>query len=84
MMPRGQRPLLTELWHQLQSGEHRFTEAPVFETIVPTGERVLLEATVDLPVEDRDRVVVVLREVTQQVRRTASLERAWERFRLAF
>jgi diguanylate cyclase (GGDEF)-like protein/PAS domain S-box-containing protein len=84
MMPREQWPMLTELWQRVQGGFTEFQEPPVFESFMPDGRRVLLEATVDLPIQDLDRVVIVLREVTRQVRRAKTLEAARERFRLAF
>src|SRR5204862_269272 len=54
MMPQDQRARLADLWRQLQDGGPPFTEAPVFETDLPNGSRIMLEASVDLPVEDPD------------------------------
>jgi len=84
LMPREQWPMLTELWQRVQGGFTAFDEAPVFESFMPDGRRVLLEATVDLPVQDLDRVVIVLREVTREVDKAKSLAAARERFRMAF
>ncbi|MCU1504963.1 MAG: hypothetical protein JWM12_4317, partial [Ilumatobacteraceae bacterium] len=84
MMPREQWSHLAALWSRLQEGGPRFAEPPVFETFLPNGERILLEATTDLPIVDSDRVLIVLREVTEQVRRAEGLEAARERFRMAF
>ncbi|MEO5724537.1 MAG: EAL domain-containing protein [Ilumatobacteraceae bacterium] len=82
VLPRKLWPSMATMWEQVQRGE--IDVEPVFPTTLPDGREVLLEAAVDLPLHNPDRVVMVLRDVTGRIRQAESLGRARERFRLAF
>ena len=76
------RPMLLSLWRAM-----RDNSAPQIATLTfvrADGTEVLLEGAANLPVRDPDRVVIVLRDVTQRAAEARRLERARERFRLAF
>jgi diguanylate cyclase (GGDEF)-like protein/PAS domain S-box-containing protein len=76
------RPLMLELWRKLHAGEP--VPNPTFTFDLPDGGQVLLEADANLPLVNPDRVVVALRDVTERVAEARRLEKARERFRLAF
>jgi diguanylate cyclase (GGDEF)-like protein/PAS domain S-box-containing protein len=57
---------------------------PLLTLDTPDGREVVLEADVNRPVQNPDRTVVALRDVTGRVLESRRLERARERFRLAF
>jgi diguanylate cyclase (GGDEF)-like protein/PAS domain S-box-containing protein len=72
----------------VQMGRALHTDArlapPLLTLHTPDGEEVVLEADVNRPVQNPDRTVVALRDVSGRVRESRRLERAKERFRLAF
>ena len=76
------RARLYDVWQNLRAG--RRIVNPVFPFERPNGREVLLEADVHLPMRDPERVVVTLRDVTARLREQHDLDRAQERFRLAF
>jgi diguanylate cyclase (GGDEF)-like protein/PAS domain S-box-containing protein len=76
------RTVMLELWSLVQSGGP--VTNPTFTFDMPDGTEVLLEADANLPLANPDRVVVALRDVTQRVAEARRLEKARERFRLAF
>ena len=78
----SERAQMIELWRRLRSGGS--LSPPTFTLDRADGSEVLLEADANVPVLDPDRVVVALRNVTERVAEARRLERARERFRLAF
>jgi diguanylate cyclase (GGDEF)-like protein/PAS domain S-box-containing protein len=78
----SERGQMLELWNRMRSGGSMKPPTFTFET--PDGREVLLEADVNMPLRDPERVVVALRNVTERVEEAHRLERARERFRLAF
>ena len=76
------RPMLLEEWGKLRRGE--VVGSPVFPFDHPSGEEILLEADVHVPIRDPERVVVTLRDITSRLREAHNLDVAQERFRLAF
>ena len=76
------RKRLFELWQQVRQGAAMVVPTLPFDR--PDGTRVLLEADANVPVRDPDRVVIALRDVTHRVAEAHRLEKARERFRLAF
>jgi diguanylate cyclase (GGDEF)-like protein/PAS domain S-box-containing protein len=95
LVPRDHWPEIAALWAELQSltpapetdpdsPDAPMALTPVYPTQFPDGRRALLEASVLRPVKDLDRVVLVLRDVTERARQSQHLETARERFRLAF
>ena len=78
----GDRTRLVDLWRLLRQGDDMIT--PTLPFIRPNGTHVLLEANANLPLRDPDRVVIALRDVTERVAEAHRLEKARERFRLAF
>ena len=76
------RKRLVELWQQMRNGADMVVPTLPFER--PDGTRVLLEADANVPIRDPDRVVIALRDVTHRVAEAHRLEKARERFRLAF
>jgi diguanylate cyclase (GGDEF)-like protein/PAS domain S-box-containing protein len=76
------RAALVELWQQMRAGTAMSSPTLLFE--LPGGGHVLLAADANVPIRDPDRVVVALRDVTDQVNEASRLEKARERFRLAF
>ncbi len=78
------RELAASLWQQVQEGRS-FDGAPVTLPLAPPARPDLIVA-VDamLPVRDPEEVVVSLRDVSASLLEAAALERARERFRLAF
>ncbi len=78
----SERPQMIELWRRLRSGGS--LTPPTFTFDRADGTEVLLEADANTPILDPDRVVVALRNVTERVAEAHRLERARERFRLAF
>ncbi|MGB8859878.1 MAG: EAL domain-containing protein [Ilumatobacteraceae bacterium] len=73
---------LVELWRAARQGETMVT--PTLTFVRPDGSEVLLEADANLPMRDPDRFVIALRDVTVRVAEAHRLEKARERFRLAF
>ena len=73
---------MVEMWQRLGSGSP--IQPPTFTVDLPDGTEVLLEADTNLPLVNPDRVVVALRDVTERVTEARRLEKARERFRLAF
>lgn len=57
---------------------------PTLPLAPPADPDILVELDALVPFRDRDNVVVTLRDVSASVREAAALERAQERFRLAF
>ena len=78
----SERAQMIELWRRMNSGGS--LHPPTFHFDKPDGSQVLLEADANIPVRDPERVVVALRDVTERVAEASRLERARERFRLAF
>jgi len=78
----GDHTRLVDLWRLLRQGDDMIT--PTLPFLRPDGTEVLLEANANLPLRDPDRVVIALRDVTQRVAEAYRLEKARERFRLAF
>ncbi|MDO9174537.1 MAG: PAS domain S-box protein, partial [Actinomycetota bacterium] len=76
------RPRLVELWRQVHAGGSMVTPTLPFQR--PDGSLVLLEADANVPLRDPDRVVIALRDVTFREAEARRLEKARERFRLAF
>ena len=76
------RTRLIALWRSLRDGTPMMT--PTLPFVRSDGEEVLLEADANLPLRDPDNVVIVLRDVTHRVAEAHRLEKARERFRLAF
>ena len=76
------RNRLVALWVALQRGETMLV--PTLNFTRADGSRVLLEADANTPLRDPQRVVIALRDVTIRVAEAHRLERARERFRLAF
>ena len=78
----GDHTRLVDLWRLLRQGDDMIT--PTLPFTRPDGTEVILEANANLPLRDPDRVVIALRDVTQRVAEAHRLEKARERFRLAF
>ncbi|MEI7546791.1 MAG: PAS domain-containing protein, partial [Actinomycetota bacterium] len=76
------REQLIQLWRQLRSTSPM--DNPTLTFVRPDGTSVLLEGDANLPLRNPDRVVIGLRDVTQRVAEAHRLDRARERFRLAF
>jgi diguanylate cyclase (GGDEF)-like protein/PAS domain S-box-containing protein len=76
------RQLLVGLWQQMREGT--MPKAPTFAFRTAEGRELLLEADANVPLRDPDRVVVALRDVTDRMAEAIRLEKARERFRLAF
>ena len=82
----AQRALAVELWGRLHAGDLPPDRARTIDlSFAPPADRSLI-VEVDVPevVRDLDRVALTLRDVTRQRAEQAALERARERFRLAF
>jgi diguanylate cyclase (GGDEF)-like protein/PAS domain S-box-containing protein len=77
-----ERQRMIDLWHQVHAGQR--VQSPVFVFDLPGGGEVLLEADANMPFVNPDRVVVALRDVTERMAEARRLEKARERFRLAF
>jgi diguanylate cyclase (GGDEF)-like protein/PAS domain S-box-containing protein len=75
-------PVLFGLWQRLHEGGPM--ERPTLRVERPDGSEVLLEADAILPVRDPRRMTIALRDVTEGVAAADRLNRARERFRLAF
>ncbi len=75
-------PVLMELWQRLAEGGPM--ERPTLRVERPDGSEVLLEADANLPIRDKRRMTIALRDVTEGVAAADRLNRARERFRLAF
>ncbi len=78
----SERAQMIELWRRMRDGDSLTPTTFTFDRA--NGTEVLLEADANMPINDPDRVVVALRNVTERVAETRRLERARERFRLAF
>ncbi|MFZ4719772.1 MAG: EAL domain-containing protein [Ilumatobacteraceae bacterium] len=78
-----ERPLMVDLWEKMHAGDGRLL-SPTFTIDRSDGADILLEADANVPVRDPDRVVIALRNVTERVAEAKRLDRARERFRLAF
>ncbi len=78
----GDHSRLADLWRLLRQGDDMMK--PTLPFMRSDGTEVILEANANLPLRDPDRVVIALRDVTQRVAETRRLEKARERFRLAF
>ncbi|MGZ6950209.1 MAG: PAS domain S-box protein, partial [Ilumatobacteraceae bacterium] len=76
------QPTLIAAWGLLRTGHDM--PSPVFPFDHPDGREILLEVDVHVPIRDPERVVVTLRDVTARLREAHDLDRAQERFRLAF
>jgi diguanylate cyclase (GGDEF)-like protein/PAS domain S-box-containing protein len=76
------RTMMIALWNTVRSGGPVPDATFMFD--MPDGREVLLEADANLPIANPDRVVVALRDVTERVAEARRLEKARERFRLAF
>ena len=76
------RERLVDLWSRLQDSDDMGMPTLPFQR--PDGTLVLLEADANLPLRDPHRVVIALRDVTFREAEARRLEKARERFRLAF
>ncbi|MBI4933705.1 MAG: EAL domain-containing protein [Actinobacteria bacterium] len=76
------RPMMWSLWNTVRAGGPVPNSTFTFD--LPDGTEVLLEADANLPLANPERVVVALRDVTERVAEARRLEKARERFRLAF
>jgi diguanylate cyclase (GGDEF)-like protein/PAS domain S-box-containing protein len=76
------RQVLVELWQDMREGT--VSTPPTFAFHTSDGRHLLLEADANVPLRDPDRVVVALRDITERVVEAIRLEKARERFRLAF
>ena len=76
------RARMLAMWRALREGTSMTT--PTLPFVRADGSEVLLEADANLPLRDLDKVVIVLRDVTHRVAEAHRLEKARERFRLAF
>ena len=76
------RARLVDLWRMVHLGNEMVT--PTLPFVRPDGKEVILEGKANLPLRDPDRVVIALRDVTSRVAEAHRLEKARERFRLAF
>ena len=73
---------LAEKWRQMLAG--RTVVKPTFKMRHIDGTTFTVEADVHTPLNDPQRVVVTLRDITRRLAESAELERAQTRFRLAF
>jgi len=78
----GDEARLVELWQLLKQGLDM--PKPALRFVRPDGSAFILEANVNMPLRDPDRAVIALRNVTDRVAEAHRLEKARERFRLAF
>ena len=79
------RRSIGEMWSQLQqNATGQGMERPTLPLSPPADPAILVELDALVPFRDHDNVVVTLRDVSAIVREAAALERARERFRLAF
>ncbi|MFN8021219.1 MAG: EAL domain-containing protein [Acidimicrobiales bacterium] len=78
------RDLAGILWRQVQEGATFHGTEVTLPLAPPAAADVIVAVDAMLPARDPDGVVVTLRDVTDSVREAAALERARERFRLAF
>jgi diguanylate cyclase (GGDEF)-like protein/PAS domain S-box-containing protein len=76
------RSRMLTMWRSVREGTSM--PMPTLPFVRPDGSEVLLEADANLPLRDPDKVVIVLRDVTHRVAEAHRLEKARERFRLAF
>jgi diguanylate cyclase (GGDEF)-like protein/PAS domain S-box-containing protein len=83
LLPEDERPKLAELWQRILTSDDDL-DAPIFRFQHADGEIIFLEASVRLPVVNRDRVVVDLRDLTGDLEQRRRLTDAQERFRMAF
>ncbi len=82
VVPEEYRQMLADSYVELFQGGRMIN--PVFAIRHPNGNEVILEADVHGPVRDPNRVVLALRDVTFRNQEAVKLERARERFRMAF
>ncbi len=82
MFSADDRDALVNMWNEVHTGAA--VENPTLTLTRPNGSIVLLEVDSNLPLRNPNRVVLALRDVTQRVMEANRLERARERFRLAF
>ncbi len=73
---------LAEMWRRML--RHEGLEKPTFTLTNVDGSEAKVEADIHTPVQDPDRIVVTLRDITKRLQASAELERAQTRFRLAF
>ncbi|MGE0140171.1 MAG: putative bifunctional diguanylate cyclase/phosphodiesterase [Ilumatobacteraceae bacterium] len=78
------REVVNEAWRELQLGNGEGMQRPTLPLAPPADPHMLVELDALVPLRDRENVVVTLRDVTANVREATALERARERFRLAF
>ncbi len=83
LLPEDERPVLAELWQQMLTSDDDI-DPPIFRFERPDGETLFLEASVRMPVINKDRVVVDLRDLTGDLEQRRRLIEAQERFRMAF
>ena len=82
MFSADDRDALVNMWNEVHTGAA--VENPTLTLTRPNGSIVLLEVDSNLPLRNPNRVVLALRDVTQRVMEANRLERARERFSLAF
>jgi diguanylate cyclase (GGDEF)-like protein/PAS domain S-box-containing protein len=79
------RDAISLVWDQmLGDSPEGILARPTLPLAPPADPAILVELDALLPLQDRENVVVTLRDVSSNVREAAALERARERFRLAF
>ena len=79
------RANIAAMWDSLQRDpSQEAIGRPTLPLAPPADPDILVELDALVPFRDRDNVVVTLRDVSASVREAAALERAQERFRLAF
>jgi len=73
---------LYRTWRQLL--QHDRITNPVFSLVHLDGSTVMVEADVQTPIANTDRVVITLRDITNRLNEAAELQVAQNRFGLAF
>jgi diguanylate cyclase (GGDEF)-like protein/PAS domain S-box-containing protein len=82
LLPEPSRRSLIELWLQVLDGES--VESPRFRFDLPDDTEILLEASMRTPVRNPNRVVIDLRDISEEVRQERALAMQQRRFRMAF
>lgn len=82
IFPDDQRARLLELWREMKKGS--LTTLPTYRFDRSDGRSFMIEAGAVLPIRDRDRVVVAMRDVTERLAESALTEETRRRFRGAF
>ena len=83
LIPQSARAQVAEVWQRVLDGAAQL-DKPVFPVVTGTGRVLYVEANAALDRVQRERVVLTLRDVTDRVEAQTALQRAQERFRVAF